>query len=202
MDKDLKNSCENAFFEAVLQSFKEAQKENALNDVKITLGNQTKIVNLKVPLAYIIGDIQGGDGICGRSAYYDKKAKQICQMCDATPAVYSSKEMDNCNFLVMEDIKQMCMQKETDRLEAMLQSPDWLAFYNIDYGASPGGVFTAACPPEALHLLENGLVLHCLRELFEKVLTETTKANFDKLVQGWTNQPKQHHMKSYMAEFP
>ncbi len=70
MDKDLKSARLNMLFETVLQSFKEAQQKNALIDFKLTLGNKTKVVNLKVPLAFIIGDIQGGDNICGRSACY------------------------------------------------------------------------------------------------------------------------------------
>ncbi len=112
MDKVLKSRRENIFFKAVLQSFLEAQQPIALLDVPITLGNKTKIVNLKVPLAFIIGDIQGGDNICGRSAYYKDDAKRICHMCDATPAAYISKEMNQCNLLVMEDIKQMCIQQK------------------------------------------------------------------------------------------
>ena len=164
MDCNLKSKCENLFYETVLQSFIEAQKDGALDGVPLTLGNKTKTVNLKVPLAFIIGDIQGGDGICGRSAYYGKNARRICRMCDATPAVYDSKEMDNCNMLVMEDVMQMCRDKDEKRLDELMQSFSWQAFFDIDYGGSPGGVFTAACPPEALHSLENGLVLHCLKE--------------------------------------
>src|SRR6476620_6209090 len=84
----------------------------------------------------------------------------------------------------------------------MLQSPNWQALYDIDYGGSPGGVFTAACPPEALHSLENGLVLHCLKQLFDKNLGETARADLDNLVQQWHTYPKQCHMKSFMAAFP
>ena len=88
MDRNLKSKRENLFYETVLHSFIEAQKDGALDGVPLTLGNKTKIVNLKVPLAFIIGDIQGGDGICGRSAYYGKNARRICRMCDASPAIY------------------------------------------------------------------------------------------------------------------
>ena len=70
MDRNLKSTRENLFYETVLQSFIEAQKDGALDGVPLTLGNKTKMVNFKVPLAFIIGDIQGGDNICGRSNYY------------------------------------------------------------------------------------------------------------------------------------
>jgi len=98
MDRELKSIRENSMFDIVLQSFQQAQQVGALNDVPLRLGNKTKVVNLKVPLAFIIGDIQGGDGICGRSAYYQKTARRICRMCDATPAVYNSNEVNNCTL--------------------------------------------------------------------------------------------------------
>src|SRR5437868_7910835 len=120
----------NLLLETVLDSFKEAQKPNALNGVPLTLGNKTKEVNLKVPFAFIIGDIQGGDNICGRSAYYRADAKRLCRMCDATPAAYISKEMDHCKLLVMEDIKQLCLNKNEEKLKEMLQSVNYQAFFD------------------------------------------------------------------------
>src|SRR5688500_11981758 len=103
-------------------------------------------------------------------------------MCDATFVVYNSKEMDYCNLLVMEEIKQMCLNKDENKLELMLQSVNYQAFFDIDYGPSPGRVFTAACPPEALHFLENGLVLHCFKHLFKEILGETARASLDDIV--------------------
>ena len=202
MDRVLKSQRENQLYEIVLQSFKQAQKDGELDNVELRLGDQIKMVNLKVPLAFIIGDIQGGDGICGRSAYYGKDARRICCMCDATPAIYDSKNDNKCNLLVMEDMKQLCINKDLEKLYDLMQYPNWQAFYDIDYGDLPGGVFTAACPPEALHSLENGLVLHCLKEMFESVMSERTKTQMDAVVQHWVAYPRQHLMRSYMDNFP
>ena len=95
----------------------------------LNLGNQTKLVNLKVPLAFIIGDIQGGDNICGRSAYYNSNARQICRMCNATPKVYNSNEMDNCLLLLMEDIKSMYLNGNTTALYNLMHYITWQAFF-------------------------------------------------------------------------
>jgi len=76
------------------------------------------------------------------------------------------------------------------------------SFFDIDYGGLPGGVFTAACPPEALHSLENGLINHCLKELFKHVITNQTQRKFDVVVQEWVLYSRQHYMKAYSAEFP
>ena len=202
MDRVLKSQRENQLYEIVLQSFKQAQQDSALDNVELRLGDHTKMVNLKVPLAFIIGDIQGGDGICGRSAYYGKDARRICHMCDATPAVYDSRKPNKCNLLIMEEMKQLCIDKDLKKLYDLMQYPTWQAFYDIDYGGLPGGVFTAACPPEALHSLENGLVLHCLKEMFESVMSEKTKTQLDAVVQHWVSYPRQQQMRSYMDSFP
>ena len=166
------------------------------------MGNKTKIVNLKVPLAYIIGDIQGGDGICGHSAYYNSDAKRICRMCDATPDAYSSIEVDNCNLLVMSDVIHLCKNNMHKELDALMQARNWQAFYDIDYGGLPGGVFTAACPPEALHSLENGLINHCLKECSGNVIPTASHKHYDTIVQKWTLQAKQCHLKNYADQFP
>ena len=76
MKSETKSLRLNLLFDTVLQSFRKAQEENALI-IPLTLGNETRTVTLKVPLAFIIGDIQGGDGICGRSAYYNSDARRI-----------------------------------------------------------------------------------------------------------------------------
>ena len=46
-------------------------------------------------------------------------------------------------------------KKDTQKLHSLMQYNTWQAFFDIDYGGSPGGVFSAACPLEALHFLEN-----------------------------------------------
>ena len=83
-----------------------------------------------------------------------------------------------------------------------MQYKSWQAFFDIDYGGLPGGVFTAACPPEALHSLENGLINHCLKELFDNVITKATQRQFDAVVQEWVLYPRQQLMKAYMSKFP
>ena len=48
-------------------------------------------------------------------------------------------------------MKQLCTNKETDKLYSLMQYGNWQAFYDIDYGGPPGGVVTTAYSPEALH---------------------------------------------------
>ena len=63
------------------------------------------------------------------------------------------------------------------------------AWFDLDYGGNPEGIFTAACPPEALHALENGIFLYVLKELFAKILNLKTCGHLDAHVYSWNNYP-------------
>ena len=57
MGSSLKSLHLNILYDTMLQSFCTAQCQNALNNIPLTLGNKTKNVNLKILLAFIVGDI-------------------------------------------------------------------------------------------------------------------------------------------------
>ena len=64
-------------YEATLSNLKETQRNGLLNNIELKLGNKSKVVNLKIPIMYIIGDIQGGDSICGRHIHYRITSRRI-----------------------------------------------------------------------------------------------------------------------------
>ena len=43
-----------------LKSFIAAQQDGAMDNIYLVLGDKAKHVNMKIPLAFIIGDNQGG----------------------------------------------------------------------------------------------------------------------------------------------
>ena len=103
-------------------------------------------------------------------------------MCDATLAVYA-RETNKCNLLRMEEMKQLCIDKDENKLHNLEHYLTWQAFYDIDYGGFPGGLFTAACLLEALHSLEIVLVMHCHKELLGAVMCMSAKTHLDSVVQ-------------------
>jgi hypothetical protein len=140
-------------FHATIQSFVAAQQPGAMDDIYLPLGDKAKDVTLVIPLAFIIGDNQGGDAIGGRIIYYGLSAKQISCSCDATPANYATMAKDSCNFLEMQDIKDLFDDQNWNALDALYQAQCWNPFFDVDYGANKGGIVLATCPPEAFHAL-------------------------------------------------
>ena len=43
------------------------------------------------------------------------------------------------------------------------------AWFKVDFGGCPYGIFSAACPVEPLHALENGLISECIKVLYNKL---------------------------------
>jgi hypothetical protein len=54
----------------ILGTYVDAQTNTTLNNIQLTFGDHTKTVNIKVPLCFIIGDMQGGDKLCSCAPVY------------------------------------------------------------------------------------------------------------------------------------
>ena len=171
-----------------------------MNNIYLQLGDKAKYVNLKIPLAFIIGDNQGGDQIAGRICHYGIHAKRISRTCDATPDNYADVSKDSCTFLVMEDIKEMVRNEEWEELASLYQAQCWNPFFDVDYGANKWGIFLAACPPEALHALEQGVFKHLLESILGDYLKPVQITLLDRVIQTWTLLPRQKLFRS--SNFP
>ena len=99
-----------------------------MDGVFFKLGLKKKMVNLQIPLAFVIGDIQGGDYICGRPPVSTQLVHWISRTCDATPRVYCQVWSDNCQCLVMQDVIDLVQCQKFDNLRTLYQAPHWLAF--------------------------------------------------------------------------
>lgn len=184
-------------YNAALNSLKEVQNGKGVTNITLQLGKKQKYVSLKIPLMFIIGDNQGGDTICGQSIYYGKGALRISRMCNAGPDEIAYPEYGACQRILMEDVKQMIINHEYQSLFNMYQAQHWIAWFDIDYRGNPEGIFTAACPPEALHALENGIIHHLLKEVFQQNLNVKSCSLLDDLCSNWNNYPGQHYMQSH-----
>ena len=88
-------------------------------------------------------------------------------MCNSGSQELSSPTVGACKRLLMNDIIELVYTQNYTALFDLYQNQHWNAWFDLDYGGNPEGIFTAACPPEALHALENGVILHILKEFFQ-----------------------------------
>lgn len=111
------------------------------------------------------------------------------------------------SIVVMNDVRQLYLSGNYKAMEDMYQHPHDLAFFHVDYGGKPGGIFTAALPIEGLHCLENGIIGHCLHQMFTNddcLLLPKGRQELDKVVASWAKcLPWQRLLQGgYGKEFP
>ena len=68
------------------------------------------------------------------------------------------------------------------------------AWFDVDFGGCKYGIFSAACPVEPLHAIENGIILNCLEILFSKIKTPTKLGELDDLAKKLTHLPRQRYV--------
>jgi hypothetical protein len=170
-----------AIFAAVLQSLIDAQKSGILDNVTITLGGHKRVVNLRVPVIFIIGDMQGGDKMCCSSAGYSNKMKRLCRKCNVRGSD-SGDPFVKCRRMSMVKIKELVESNNVAALKAISQHNVYSAWFDVGYGGCRYGIFSAACPVEALHAFENGLIPDALHILFDEEMYPAQLRELDRLV--------------------
>ena len=174
----------------ILASFVKCQNEPLLNNVTLNLGNQTKKVDLKIPCFYIIGDMQGGDKMACSSPCYSDKMQRLCRKCNVRGSDSGDPYVE-CKKFLMEPIKNMVLTNQVMQLDAINQYHVQNAWFEVDFGGCPYGIFSAACPVEPLHALENGLIADCLKVLFGKIKSSKSLSELDSLAKTLTELPRQ-----------
>ena len=134
----------------------------------------------------------GGDKMACSAASYSDKINRLCHKCDVK-GEDSGDPYVECNKIKMKTIQDLVHDNETDKLHEMNQYNVQNAWFDIDFGGCEYGIFSAACPIEGLHALENGLILYCLQVLFTKIGSSTKLGELDKLVKKLTKLPRQHY---------
>ena len=162
-DPDIKSKRYHILLRQVLASFIEAQQPNALNNITITIAGVKKTVSLYVPLAFIIGDVQGGNELTGHSGSNLRNCARLCRTCDVS-FEDSSKTNMQCSRIFQQEVHELVLANAHQELKAMQQRPTYLVFFDIDCGNDPYGVFSMI-HTESLHALEQGLFKYML-EMF------------------------------------
>ena len=81
-------------------------------------------------------------------------------------------------------------------LKAINQYNVHSAWFDVDYGGCRYGIFSAACPVEALHALENGLIPDAIQVLFTAEMTPAQLGQLDQLAKNLSALARQKYFSS------
>ena len=88
--------------------------------------------------------MQGGDKLCASAPVYSNTLKQLCHACDVA-GVDAGNPHVVFQCIVSQDIEEMVTRQEHNKLQSLNQYCVQNAWFNVDYGGCPYGIFSAAC---------------------------------------------------------
>ena len=191
---DIKNARFHTQLNVILESFKRAQSPGALHNLKLQLGSTSKVVNLYVPLQYIIGDVEGGDQLCSRYTYRGSACERLCRTCDVSTDNAGRTDLV-CNRICVADIQELVVQQNLPELHRLAQRPTFNSLYDIDCGNDPYGIFSMV-HTEGLHAIEVGLIPYML-EILMLEISKKYHRRLDKLIKNFLKHPRQHGYKGF-----
>jgi len=156
-------------WKVITQSIKDCQKSGALNNIMLTIGSETRCTNIKCPIMYISCDMQEADKICGKNQNYSYKGARCSYLCDY-PGDKASEYNYKCKFNIMKEMIATTESSTAEELALISMKKIDNAFFQLDFGANPHGVYLA-CAPDIMHTVEEGVIKHAIAVLVNEFLT-------------------------------
>jgi hypothetical protein len=141
--------------------------------------NVPRVLFFKVPICFIIGDVEGHDLLCGR--YSSHQTKRLCRECDC-PMEDADNGFVECIYTKAKDIKDFRESNNVTLLQEIGYHGIQNAFDKLDFGAgNPYGI-NRATMSENLHTIQKGWYLYALKAFFGRI-TPSMKAFLESLVE-------------------
>jgi hypothetical protein len=149
-----------------------------LDGFHLRIGNYVSVVNLRVPVAFVVADTQGADKLCGRYVSYSDKVSRLHRSCLCAPQDATDTNQV-CEWVTMADMMAAIDRGEKGELNELSQHPiPDHAFREIDFGANPHGIY-GATPNDHLHGLKLGIMSYLLEVFFTDNLNNAARTSFD-----------------------
>ena len=139
--------------------------------------SQQLTLTFKVPIAFIVGDVEGHDKLCGRYKVHHN-IKQLCHEGDCL-----LEDADDPNVCCVQtrasDIATLVDLGDLDALKEISYHAISNAFTALCFGANIYGI-NGCCPGENLRMVQKGLMSYALVAFYQKILTKAPATFLDK----------------------
>ena len=150
----------------------------------------THYVYFKIPVAFVIGDCEGNDRLCGR--FKSHNSRYLCRDCDCLQEDGDNTEGLSC--IPTDESKMMALSKN-NQLKSFSHYDIDNAFHKLWFGGDVQGIH-GCTPPESLHVLQQGLHKYALSSFFE-LLKSSKTAIFEKAAIEMSTQCKRQSDRSF-----
>ena len=134
-------------------------------------------VHMKFAIAYVIGDTDLHDQLCGRYGSYSLKTAHLCRHCDCpTLESVNPRYQTQCNLW---EPNHFSSNVKPDVFKKRSHHPIHNAFHDLDFGCNPHNIHLAS-PGECLHMHQLGCAKRAV-EYFKEFATKNGLQPYNKL---------------------
>jgi hypothetical protein len=166
------------FLDVLLSGLVKAQQEGGLTAPILTKDGRQSRLCFKVPLCYVIGDVEGHDDLCAR--YGSHMTYRLNRECDCLTDSADNPDV-MCTYLKASFLTQLRQRNDNETLQSFSFHNVTNAFDNVCFGANEYGI-NRATPTEVLHSIQKGWYLYALDGFYSKIGGQAVRDFLDHLV--------------------
>ena len=166
------------FLDVLLSGLVKAQQEGGLTAPILTKDGRQSRLCFKVPLCYVIGDVEGHDDLCAR--YGSHMTYRLNRECDCLTDSADNPDVV-CTYLKASFLTQLRQRNDNETLQSFSFHNVTNAFDNVCFGANEYGI-NRATPTEVLHSIQKGWYLYALDGFYSKIGGQAIRDFLDHLV--------------------
>ena len=173
------HKCQNLHrgLDAAFAEFREITRIGGLRWDSLAYGGSVHSVNFKFALAFVVGDTEMHDKLCGKTLNRSATAECLCRHCD-TPLLQSINPDHQRNLFKKSTFDRHNAANNLDYFKRISHHPGLLnAFHSVDMGENIHNIHLAS-PGELLHMLQKGMMMRTVEGL-ENLIREKGNASDD-----------------------
>jgi hypothetical protein len=155
-----------------------AQRSGGLTTPVLRADGSSIELCFKVPLCFIIGDVEGHDELCAR--YGSHQSHRLCRECDCLTASSDNPDI-NCRYIKSSFLSELRRVNDIETLKSFSFHNVNNAFDNVCFGANEFGIHRAT-PTEVLHSIQKGWYLYALEGFYQGMGGQSIRNFLERLV--------------------
>ncbi len=188
---EIGRKCRNLHFQlhAILGSLIEVHHGICGIPMKLQIKNYIKEVLVRVPIAFIVGDCEGNDKLCGKYSSHSLGTGRISRACSCPPE-NADDPYHICPLNLQKEMYKFIQDSNHSQLKSVAVHKHDNVFFKLNFGYNKHGTYFAT-HADMMHAFQSGVMKYVM-EVFVNQLTVKKENNLNSLLMEFLPQLRQH----------